>query len=559
MDHRPPVAPRFPERHAASLPDWDQLYAEQLTRVQDYFCRRAASSSEVEHLTACVFSRAWPDRGRYRHDSAAFAAYLMACAYQVAAERAVVREEMSDRVDNRPAPEFAIKLRTRLEAQELTRQLQRRQIKLHALLLGVLLAAVLVLAIPPARQVAGRLIERQAAQLADLLDSGAAQSNRQWANPIPGSWSAADPLDPWDFADESWFEKRVAGEHAAASGRVVGDTAVRTDTAVAGARARVPVTGASLLHRETSEVRVGGSRLTLLLFTPAIEASRGVRSVRISRGLNSEAAFTEFCGGRLDVVATSRPMPRVQQAGCAAAQIGFIELPVAYAAIVILARQDSVSADPFTFEQLLKILEPRSEEDELLWSDINRVWPATPVVVHVARDGGSVSEFFEEITGRPQAAASAVQGHRDIGAAIAALRQDEFAIAAVPFGYHAANEPRPPAHVHLVRVQDRFGNLVRPSRQAIEWRHYDRLSRVLFVYLNARAALDLRVRGFIEEMLKRGDELASNSLLLPLEPGEYQHALQNLQLHKLGSAFAYDQADGLPVSEILQRNASSRP
>lgn len=68
-----------PGQPAATAPDWDALYREQLPRILNFF-RYRVGTGEAEDLTARVFVKAWAHRERYRSDVAAFGAWLFAIA-----------------------------------------------------------------------------------------------------------------------------------------------------------------------------------------------------------------------------------------------------------------------------------------------------------------------------------------------------------------------------------------------------------------------------------------------------------------------------------------------
>jgi len=65
-------------------PDWDQIYAEQLPRVLNFFRYRLNDTTDVEDLTARTFEKAWRARHRYRRDLAGFSTWLLTIARHVA-------------------------------------------------------------------------------------------------------------------------------------------------------------------------------------------------------------------------------------------------------------------------------------------------------------------------------------------------------------------------------------------------------------------------------------------------------------------------------------------
>jgi RNA polymerase sigma-70 factor (ECF subfamily) len=71
---------------AASEPDWDAVYMEQLPRVYNFFRYRLGSQTHAEDLTSRTFEKAWSARARYRRDVAGFSTWLLSIARNVAAD-----------------------------------------------------------------------------------------------------------------------------------------------------------------------------------------------------------------------------------------------------------------------------------------------------------------------------------------------------------------------------------------------------------------------------------------------------------------------------------------
>ena len=88
-------------------PDWEQVYAEQLPRVLNFFRYRLGDTADAEDLTARTFEKAWNARHRYRRDVAGFATWLLTIARNVAIDhlRARQRHEPLDEAAAVPSPE----------------------------------------------------------------------------------------------------------------------------------------------------------------------------------------------------------------------------------------------------------------------------------------------------------------------------------------------------------------------------------------------------------------------------------------------------------------------
>src|SRR5262245_26487985 len=83
--------PRRLARWIAADPDWDEVYAEELPRVYNFFRYRLGPGADAEDLTARTFEKAWRARDRYRRDLAAFGTWLLTIARNVAADHVRAR------------------------------------------------------------------------------------------------------------------------------------------------------------------------------------------------------------------------------------------------------------------------------------------------------------------------------------------------------------------------------------------------------------------------------------------------------------------------------------
>ena len=92
------VLPRRLASWVAAEPDWEQVYAEQLPRVLNFFRYRLGNTADAEDLTARTFEKAWRARDRYRRDVAGLATWLLTIARNVAIDhvRAHQRHEPLD-------------------------------------------------------------------------------------------------------------------------------------------------------------------------------------------------------------------------------------------------------------------------------------------------------------------------------------------------------------------------------------------------------------------------------------------------------------------------------
>lgn len=101
------VLPRRLVRWTTAEPDWDEVYAEELPRVLNFFRYRLGHTADAEDLTARTFEKAWRARHRYRRDLAGFSTWLLTIARNVAIDhlRARQRYEPLDVAATVPSPD----------------------------------------------------------------------------------------------------------------------------------------------------------------------------------------------------------------------------------------------------------------------------------------------------------------------------------------------------------------------------------------------------------------------------------------------------------------------
>jgi RNA polymerase sigma-70 factor (ECF subfamily) len=66
--------------------NWDEVYAEQLPRVFNFFRYRCGNVADAQDLTSTTFEKAWRGRDRYRRDKGAFSTWLFTIARNTAVD-----------------------------------------------------------------------------------------------------------------------------------------------------------------------------------------------------------------------------------------------------------------------------------------------------------------------------------------------------------------------------------------------------------------------------------------------------------------------------------------
>ncbi len=88
-------------------------------------------------------------------------------------------------------------------------------------------------------------------------------------------------------------------------------------------------------------------------------------------------------------------------ADCAASKIKYIELPVAFDAMVIVVNPKNTWLNEISVEQLKTIWAPEAQGKITKWNQVNPSWPNEPLKLYGAgSDSGTFDYFTEAIVGK---------------------------------------------------------------------------------------------------------------------------------------------------------------
>ncbi len=65
------------------IPDWDEVFKENLPRVYNYFLYRVNNRHLAEDLTSATFERVWSSRDKYQKEIAGFSTWIFTIAHHV--------------------------------------------------------------------------------------------------------------------------------------------------------------------------------------------------------------------------------------------------------------------------------------------------------------------------------------------------------------------------------------------------------------------------------------------------------------------------------------------
>jgi phosphate transport system substrate-binding protein len=240
------------------------------------------------------------------------------------------------------------------------------------------------------------------------------------------------------------------------------------------------------------------------------------RGVRVTVGISGTGGgFKRFCAGETDISDASRPIKDSEREECAANGVEFVELPIAWDGLSVIANPANDFAACLTVEELQEIWGPRSSVTT--WRDVRSDFPAEPIKLYgPGTDSGTFDYFTEAINGESGASRADYQASEDDNVLVQGVAGDRYSLGYFGYAYYAENAER----LTLVQVDGGSG-CVAPAQETIESGSYAPLSRPLFIYVNTQAATRPEVDAFLRYALTHGAELIAPTGYIPLTEAQY--------------------------------------
>lgn len=311
--------------------------------------------------------------------------------------------------------------------------------------------------------------------------------------------------------------------------------------------------------RDPNVVLIDGSSTVFPITEAVAEEFQTVNPrVNVAVGVSGTGGgFKKFCAGETYISNASRPIKQSEIEACAANGIRYVELPVAFDALTVAVNPQNTWASSLTVEDLKKIWEAAAEGKINSWDDVRPGWPAEPLSLFgPGTDSGTFDYFNEAIVGGdPRADFTASE---DDNVLVQGIAGSKGALGYFGFAYYLGNQNR----INSVAiVNPKTGEAVEPSNESVETNRYAPLSRPLFIYVNAdaavfrRTALGRNIRNFVNYYMNEGAPLVEEVGYIPLPARAYQLGQRNFSLLRTGSRFIGHNTVGVKIEDILELEA----
>jgi phosphate transport system substrate-binding protein len=245
--------------------------------------------------------------------------------------------------------------------------------------------------------------------------------------------------------------------------------------------------------------------------------------VRATVGLSGTGGgFKRFCAGETDISNASRPIKDSEKELCAAANVEFIEIPVASDGLTVAVNPANNFLQCLTVAELRKIWEPGSTVKR--WSDVRAGLPNREIKLYgPGTNSGTFDYFTEAINGKEDASRADYTASEDDNVLVQGVEGDVEALGYFGYAYYKENATK----LKAVGIDSGAG-CVLPSEETVRNTTYKPLSRPLMIYVSKTALQRPEVNAFVEFYLENAAALVPQVGYVALEDAKYQEGLGKL-------------------------------
>jgi phosphate transport system substrate-binding protein len=303
--------------------------------------------------------------------------------------------------------------------------------------------------------------------------------------------------------------------------------------------------------RSSSEqIAVDGSSTVFPLAEAAAEGftRTATGGARVTVGESGTGGgFSKFCRGETQISNASRPISAEEMAACAAGNVQYVEIPIAFDGISVVAHPSN-PVNGVTLAQLRTIWQPSAERTITNWNQVNRAWPNLPMQLFGPGTASGTFDFFTEaVNGDGGASRTDYTPSEDDNVLVQGVANNPGAIGYFGFAYYEQNRER-------LKVLPVDG--VTPSAETIASGQYA-LSRPMFIYVNAEALRRPQVRRFVTYFVQNAATLAPQVGYVALPAEAYAAFGERVAQSLTGTAFGGHNEVGLSIEDLTTRPLST--
>lgn len=277
------------------------------------------------------------------------------------------------------------------------------------------------------------------------------------------------------------------------------------------------------------------------------EAARRTGTAIDNSFSGTTGGFRRFCAGEIDIGNASRPINTEEIEACEESGVDYVELPIAFDAIAVVASAANDWASSITTEELRRLWEPAAEGAITTWRQIRPEWPDRPIALYGrGQDSGTYDYFTTVIVGETRSSRgdyTASENEEELAAEIAA-DPDALGFFGVGAYFRHWEELKDLA-------VDSGSGPVHPALREVLAGRYQPLGRPLFLYVNgASLAGKPELKAFLRSYLSGMRNWVHFTGYMPLSAEAYDKALERLEAGTTGTRFDGALQVGMGIDEL---------
>ena len=322
---------------------------------------------------------------------------------------------------------------------------------------------------------------------------------------------------------------------------------------LAAALALAAATGA--VAQQGPVVKIDGSSTVYPITEAVAEEFQKMKkgAVKATVGISGTGGgFKKFCRNEIDIANASRPILKKEMEECKVAGIKYIELPVAFDALTVVAHLNNKFLTQITVEELKKMWEPAAQGKMMRWNQVNPAWPDAPIKLFGAgSDSGTFDYFTEAIVGKAKSSRGDYTASEDDNVLVQGVTRDVNSLGYFGFAYYVENAKK----LKAIPIVEKTGKpAVLPSLENVINGSYQPLARPIFIYVNAKSVDKPEIKEFVEYYIRNAPKLVKEVKYVPLTEADYKHTLENFSKKKTGTAFGGEAEVGVKIADLLRRD-----
>ena len=307
----------------------------------------------------------------------------------------------------------------------------------------------------------------------------------------------------------------------------------------------------SLAFADVKTIAIDGSSTVYPITEAVAEDFQKKTGTKVTVGISGTGGgFKKFCRGETVISNASRPILKKEMDACAENGITYIELPVAYDALTVVANKGNDWAKQITVDELNTVW--KSGSSAKTWKDVNPAYPAQPLrLFGPGSDSGTFDYFTEAVNGKAKSSRSDYTSSEDDNVLVTGVAGDKGGLGYFGLAYYEENKDKLRA---IPVVAKGSTKAVLPSVESVKDGSYQPLSRPLFIYVNAtKGAFNKDVKAFVEYYLANAPVLVKEVKYVPLPDNEYTAVKTHWKDLKAGTGFGGTPEVGVKIEELLKR------